>query len=507
MSGRGGGGYRGGGGGGYRGGGGGGGGGGGRGGKRSLLHTGAAAGRDIHEERRALVSSIRARVRADEQSFDASVGYARCEDAGVTRTAYLVTMCAAILTGEDGTDHAALDMFFLEQDGSTFKASVLAAPYFYISVLQPSGGGGGGLALGAGGVGLANLDVPLGGPANEREREIQAAVERLLAPRLAGVAWVERDDLSVVNHLAGGRQRLLRVASRTQSDHSTMVRMLRPYVEKNSIIAARGESLEAEAAASGEPLRLISELREFDVPYVARVSIDLEIRCGKWYDVTPEFVGGGGGGGGAEDVGVSAIGSGAPPPPSLVSTLGNPSLPAPVRGLSQLLVLPEPPNVHAPRVCAFDIECTKAPLKFPDAATDSIYMISYMVDGIGFLLINREVVSEDVPDFDYTPLDEYPGQFTVVNLADEAAVLRHWIDHMRELKINIYVTYNGDYFDWPFIDARARVHGLSVKASLGIVPIAQNGRDIDASAGDGGGVGGYGLDVEWRGRTAVHIDW
>ena len=30
---------------------------------------------------------------------------------------------------------------------------------------------------------------------------------------------------------------------------------------------------------------------------------------------------------------------------------------------------------------AFDIETTKLPLKFPDSSTDSIMMISYMIDG------------------------------------------------------------------------------------------------------------------------------
>jgi hypothetical protein len=34
-----------------------------------------------------------------------------------------------------------------------------------------------------------------------------------------------------------------------------------------------------------------------------------------------------------------------------------------------------------PRTLAFDIECTKAPLKFPDVTLDRIYMISYMFDG------------------------------------------------------------------------------------------------------------------------------
>lgn len=49
-----------------------------------------------------------------------------------------------------------------------------------------------------------------------------------------------------------------------------------------------------------------------------------------------------------------------------------------------------------PVVMAFDIETTKAPLKFPEAQTDQVMMISYMIDGqvrthhrkVGKLLIN-----------------------------------------------------------------------------------------------------------------------
>lgn len=43
------------------------------------------------------------------------------------------------------------------------------------------------------------------------------------------------------------------------------------------------------------------------------------------------------------------------------------------------------------RVCAFDMETTKLPLKFPDASYDSVMMISYMIDGQGYLIVNREV--------------------------------------------------------------------------------------------------------------------
>eukprot|EP00967_Tisochrysis_lutea_P132336 scaffold230930_cov33-Tisochrysis_lutea.AAC.3 len=34
-----------------------------------------------------------------------------------------------------------------------------------------------------------------------------------------------------------------------------------------------------------------------------------------------------------------------------------------------------------PRVLAYDIECVKQPLKFPDATVDPVMMISYMIDG------------------------------------------------------------------------------------------------------------------------------
>ena len=47
-----------------------------------------------------------------------------------------------------------------------------------------------------------------------------------------------------------------------------------------------------------------------------------------------------------------------------------------------------------PIVLAWDIETTKMPLKFPDMETDQIMMISYMIDGQGYLIINRETVFE-----------------------------------------------------------------------------------------------------------------
>jgi len=43
-------------------------------------------------------------------------------------------------------------------------------------------------------------------------------------------------------------------------------------------------------------------------------------------------------------------------------------------------------------VLAYDIETTKLPLKFPDPETDNIMMISYMIDGQGYLICNRWIL-------------------------------------------------------------------------------------------------------------------
>ena len=46
-----------------------------------------------------------------------------------------------------------------------------------------------------------------------------------------------------------------------------------------------------------------------------------------------------------------------------------------------------------------------------------------------------------------------------INEADELALLQKFFDHVLEVKPHIFVTYNGDFFDWPFVEARAAVHG------------------------------------------------
>lgn len=144
-------------------------------------------------------------------------------------------------------------------------------------------------------------------------------------------------------------------------------------------------------------------------------------------------------------------------------------------GITSLTCIEERIQRADPVVLAYDIETTKLPLKFPDAIIDQVMMISYMIDGQGFLITNREIVSEDIADFEYTPKPEYDGQFLIFNEPDEKAVIERFFLHIKQARPTVVATYNGDFFDWPFIEARASVLGIDMYREIGF---RKNSEDI-----------------------------
>ena len=259
------------------------------------------------------------------------------------------------------------------------------------------------------------------------------------------------------NHLTGLQRTYMKISFRNVNDLVAVRKAIMAAVERNKeLMREIGSSADLDDAllqlayessraprpqgSHGGPSRLFSgknrdlhglenilDIREYDVPYHLRVCIDLEIRVGLWYIVWSQNGG----------------------------TLTT---------IQKLEVQPVRPD---PVVLAFDIETTKLPLKFPDASIDSIIMISYMVDGKGFLIINREIVSQDIEDFEYTPKPEYEGIFRVFNEKNEKELLVRFYEHIQALRPTVFVTYNGDFFDWPFIEARTLHHGLDMKEIIG----------------------------------------
>jgi DNA polymerase epsilon subunit 1 len=177
----------------------------------------------------------------------------------------------------------------------------------------------------------------------------------------------------------------------------------------------------------------IVDIREYDVPYHVRVAIDMDVRIGNWYTVEAKH------------------------------------------GVVSIKCIEDRLTPADPVVMAYDIETTKLPLKFPDAVFDQIMMISYMIDGQGFLITNREIVSEDISDFEYTPNPEYPGTFMIFNEPDEKGLLERFFEHIKEARPTVMVTYNGDFFDWPFVEARASVLGIDMYQEIGF---RKNSEDI-----------------------------
>ncbi|KAK2064391.1 DNA polymerase family B [Colletotrichum caudatum] len=350
------------------------------------------------------------------QAIDENMGFARYEG-GKRKEGWLVNVQPTSV--EDDRipgGRAALDCYFIEDDGSHFKATVEYDPYFLIAVKKG------------------------------RESEVEEWLKRVPGDGVVKtIKRVEKEDLKMPNHLMGYRRTFLELRFANVNDLMAARKDIMPIAAKNRknldaldayaevqttngdfdlFDDSRADDRRANASFA-DASDFIVDIREYDVPYHVRVMIDMDIRVGKWYFIDVKH------------------------------------------GVTKVTINEDRLAMADPVVMAYDIETTKLPLKFPDAAIDQVMMISYMIDGQGFLITNREIVSEDISDFDYTPKPEYPGSFMIFNEPDEKAVLERFFLHIKEARPTVIATYNGDFFDWPFVDARASVNGIDMYQEIG----------------------------------------
>ncbi|KAG8816446.1 DNA polymerase epsilon catalytic subunit [Serendipita sp. 399] len=374
--------------------------------------------------------------------IDEKLGFARIEEGG-KRDGWLVNMHPTTVRSEDWpSGRAAVDYYFIQDDGGMFKS---------------------------------------------RKTGFENTIEEWLMKKYEGallkIVRERKEDLrmaslqSYPNHLLSPPRLFMRLVFRNVTDLLTVRRDIMPLALANSAkmnaIDAYAEVIKAEAAStrivvngedapsaawsmdvdsisetkkgSGDrdPREGIIDIREFDVPYYLRVAIDNDIRVGLWYTVTIEA--------------------------------GQPTLSR----------ITDRVKRAEPVVMAYDIETTKAPLKFPDQAVDQVMMISYMIDAQGYLIVNRDIVSEDIDDFEYTPKEGYEGPFTTFNEADEEATIRRFFEHIQTAKPTVMATFNGDSFDFPFLAARAQVHGIDMFLETGFARDSEN---------------------EFKSRNCIHMD-
>ena len=267
---------------------------------------------------------------------------------------------------------------------------------------------------------------------------------------------IEKDDLSMPGHLSGKKHKFLKLSFGTVNELMDVKNVLKKATELNNKRKSSSDEIANpfdfdEFSSTTDPLACLSDLREYDVPYTMRVAIDMSIRVGSWYYVKPSDAGSEG---------------------------------CALNWQKDMLELCEP------RILAYDIECEKSPLKFPNAEVDRIYMISYMIAGQGYLIVNRDIVSKDIQELEYTPMAKFPGPFKVMNEKNEEALIRRFMSHIQELKPHVMVTYNGDFFDMPYVETRAMTYGISMYKEIGI---------RSTKTGGGG-------DAEFIGRCIVHLD-
>ncbi|XP_068619039.1 DNA polymerase epsilon catalytic subunit 1 [Battus philenor] len=357
-------------------------------------------------------SESRIRTAVENDRIDSKYGFDRVRDTK-ERTGYLINMHTAEILDEDKRLVAAMDYYFIEMDGSRFKVSLMFQPYFLISSRK------------------------------ECEQEVIQYLSKKYAGTIYKIDIVVKEDLDLLNHLSGIKQRYIKLSFMSQNEMMKVRKEILTAVNKNKerekkdvIYSEMLTNALTSAAAiehakkTTDHMENIIDIREHDVPYHVRVSIDMKIFCGTWYTVKSR----------GTDVPIFTK-------------------------RDDILERPDP------IVLAFDIETTKLPLKFPDAQTDQIMMISYMIDGQGYLITNREIIATDVEDFEYTPKPEFEGQFIVFNEINELDLIQKFFDHIMDVKPHIFVTYNGDFFDWPFVEARAAALGLDMKLEIGFSKI------------------------------------
>ncbi|KAM7543304.1 hypothetical protein Aperf_G00000018284 [Anoplocephala perfoliata] len=361
------------------------------------------------------------------------------------RFGWLINMHPTDVLDDSKNLVSAVDFYFIQSDGARFKVSRPYLPYFFVSV-------------------AGDHDV---------ETEVTTFLSREFSGRVVKIETIEKEDLDMPNHLIGLKARYLKLSFKSvdelvrtrkeiashvkrnkslQNDRSTYTDMLGEHFQDfNEPVTSNPQT---KMRAVKDAYDYLNDLREYDVPYLMRVLIDLGIFAAHWYTVKcrpgqlPEF-----------------------------------------QRSEETVAWPEPV------VLAYDIETTKLPLKFPDASVDQIMMISYMIDGSGFLICNQEIIAEDIEDFEFTPRPEFPGNFHVSNVANEKALIRHFFDHILRVKPTVMVTYNGDYFDWPFVEARAAVYNISMAEEIGF-----------AREKSGPSLGRDGNSGDYLARPAVHMD-
>lgn len=136
-------------------------------------------------------------------SIDEAMGFSRY-DSGRKKVGWLCNMQSTSVEDEKVPGgRAGVDFYFLEEDGSTFKATLEYDPYFLIAVKRG------------------------------KEAEAEEWCRRKFEGAFKGLTRVEKEDLSMPNHLLGYRRIFLQLTFANVGDLLGARQVIMPIAEKN----------------------------------------------------------------------------------------------------------------------------------------------------------------------------------------------------------------------------------------------------------------------------------
>lgn len=237
---------------------------------------------------------------------------------------------------------------------------------------------------------------------------------------------VERIDSHEYNHLNKSPKKFLKIYFKTDTSFQVCIRQLRELIMENSKNRHKNEIYSdfCQEKQLYEITDEIIQIHEYDIPNEILFGMEYKIRCGCWYQVFYD----------GKTYAISHV----------KDKVAYPDL----------------------RIFAFDIETTKPPLKFSNPEFDQIMMISVMTEEFGELIINRKIVSQDIQEFEYHAKDDMKSDFKISNEEGEEELLIRFIELIIEHKPHIITTYNGGFFDWPFVDSRMKKYNMSLEKTI-----------------------------------------
>jgi DNA polymerase epsilon subunit 1 len=135
--------------------------------------------------------------------IDESMGFTRFES-GKRKVGWLVNMHSTTIEDENVPGgKAGVDYYFIGEDGDTFKATLEYDPYFLLAVKKG------------------------------RESEVEEYCKRAFEGLVKTMKKVEKEDLSMPNHLTGYRRTFLQLSFANVNDLLAVRKAVGPIVEKN----------------------------------------------------------------------------------------------------------------------------------------------------------------------------------------------------------------------------------------------------------------------------------